>query len=167
MYNLHAGDCEHCLRKYKYSLWHSGFGESSYAYCDTCGTVAVCSYRRFFPAMQPPTSAHFQVIEQEWEHLLAPCACGGAFRSNAAPRCVFCRHELSADYATGHIERNSRSTNRQWRWQRNWTGLYCIALEEPNQPGTLRLVSNPFARPWETPKKKSLIRWPQILSFSR
>ncbi len=167
MLKLHAGECEHCWRKYKYSLWHSGFGENSYAYCDTCGMLAVCSYARFFPATQPPTSAHFQVIDPDWEHLLAPCACGGTFRSNAAPRCVFCHHELSADYATGHIEQNARISSKKWRWQRNWTDVYCIALEDPARPGSLRQISNPFARPWETQKKKPFIRWPQILSFSR
>ena len=38
------GDCEHCGRLYRYSLWHSGFGDNSYAYCDDCGMLALLNY---------------------------------------------------------------------------------------------------------------------------
>ncbi len=48
------GDCEHCGRLYRYSLWHSGFGDNSYAYCDDCGMLALLNYsnpsRSWIPA---------------------------------------------------------------------------------------------------------------------
>jgi hypothetical protein len=167
MFKLHAGECEHCSGTYRYSLWHSGFGETSYAYCDTCGQLATCATARFFPAMTPPHSPTYQVIEEEWESLLAPCSCGGSFRQNASPRCVFCQKNLSAEHAAGHIERNSLGASKGWRWQRNWNGIYCIVMEDPKMPGALRQMIDPFARPWEAPKRKPLMRWPQMLSFSR
>ena len=42
---LKKGDCEHCQRSYRYSLWHSGFGDNSYAYCDQCGIRSLCIRR--------------------------------------------------------------------------------------------------------------------------
>ncbi len=167
MNKLYAGDCEHCSRNYRYSLWHSGFGESAYAYCDTCGMLATCSYRRFFPATMPPSSSNYQVIDEAWEPLLASCPCGGSFRANASPRCPHCNQPLSAEHATAHIEKNSRVIGKGWRWQRNWTGIYCMAVEDPVRPGTLRQVLDPFARPWEAPKRSPLMRLTQMLSFSR
>ena len=32
--------------------------------------------------------------------------------------------------ATEWIEANAPGTKKGWRWQKNWTGLYCILVEE-------------------------------------
>jgi hypothetical protein len=34
-----TGHCEHCKKAFGYYLIHNGFNESSYAYCDSCGTT--------------------------------------------------------------------------------------------------------------------------------
>jgi hypothetical protein len=167
MFALHKGDCEHCCRDYRYMLLHAGFGEFSYAYCDSCGTLAAFAYTNRELLSLPPLSAKHEEIDAAWEPFLRPCACGGHFRKGASPRCVYCNSALSADYAAGHIERNSVGAARGWRWQRNWNDLYCLVIEDPNNPGTLRQIADPIIRlssPKEMPVKRS---WAQIFSLSR
>ena len=144
MLNLHTGDCEHCLRSYRYSLWHCGFGENSYAYCDKCGMLALLNYSNPVVAKLPELSVRYQMIDAAWEPFLRRCACGGRFRQGAAPRCPGCRQEFSAEYAGRHIEANSRGADRGWRWQMSWRGLYCMAVEDPAHPGTLHQVIDPY-----------------------
>jgi hypothetical protein len=36
---------------------------------------------------------------------------------------------LSAEVATGYIEKNAPGTSKGWRWQRDWQGTYCIVIE--------------------------------------
>ena len=167
MFALHKGDCEHCLRTFRYTLLHAGFGDFSYAYCDCCGMLATFGYSNSVLVKMPPPSAPHQVIDPEWEPHLDPCSCGGHFRSGSAPRCVLCNGALSADHAAAHIERNAIGAGRGWRWQRNWTDVYCVALEDPRDPGSLRQVEDPFLehRPRQDKPRKGF--WSQILSFGR
>jgi hypothetical protein len=167
MFTLHKGDCEHCSRTFHYTLLHAGFGDYSYAYCDSCGMLATFNYSNGFLVTMPPVKVPHQVIDRAWEPFLAPCECGGHFRANAAPRCVFCNAPLSPQHAAAHIERNSKGAGRGWKWQGNWTDLYCLAMEDPRAPGTLRQINDPFLerRSSEAKPRKGL--WSQILSFSR
>lgn len=167
MFTLHKGDCEHCGRIYHYMLLHAGFGDYSYAYCDTCGALATFSYSSSFLLKMPPISVPHQVIDAEWEPFIRPCACGGHFRKAAAPRCVYCKAVLSPDHAADHIERNSIGAGRGWRWQRNWLDLYCMATEDLANPGTLRQVVDPFLQHKVHEEKPSKGRWSQLFSFSR
>jgi hypothetical protein len=144
MFSLLKGDCEHCGQMYRYSLLHSGFGDCSYAYCDACGTLATLNNSSSFLLSMPRAVSPHQVIDSAWEQYLRSCDCGGTFRRGASPRCVVCTQPLSAVYATGHIEHNFVSGVRNWRWQRNWTDTYCIEIEDPTRPGSLRHVSDPF-----------------------
>ena len=167
MYKLHKGDCERCCRIYHYTLLHAGFGDYSYAYCDGCGMLATLTHSSSFLLTMPPLSNQHQVIDAAWEPFLQPCECGGHFRSDASPRCVFCKEPLSAVYAAHHIERNSVGAGRGWRWQKNWTDVYCLAFEDPENPGSLRQINDPFAdrtSPQEKPAKKS---WIDIFSLTR
>ncbi len=72
-------------------------------------------------------------IQQEicaaMEPFLKPCECNGAFRRGSSPRCLHCKQPISADPAP-YIETNAPGTAKGWRWQRNWTGLYCIVIED-------------------------------------
>ena len=88
---LNKGDCDTCGQTYHYSLWHAGFGESSYAYCEDCGMLATFNYANPVLSTLPPLSALNQEIDAEWEPLLHPCTCGGSFRKGASPRCPYCR----------------------------------------------------------------------------
>ena len=164
MFALHKGDCEHCLRTFRYTLLHAAFGDFSYAYCDRCGMLATFSYSNSFLVKVPPPSAPHQVIDPAWEPFLNQCACGGNFRSGASPRCVFCSGALSADHAAAHIERNAIGAGRGWRWQRNWTDLYCIALEDPKDPGNLRQIEDPFLEQKRAEKPRKGL-WSRIFSF--
>jgi hypothetical protein len=38
-----TGTCNACARPFRYSLLHSGFADSAYAYCDKCGMTAFVS----------------------------------------------------------------------------------------------------------------------------
>lgn len=167
MFALHKGDCEHCLRTFRYTLLHAGFGDFSYAYCDACGMLATFSYSSSFLVKLPPSSETHQVIDSAWEPFIEPCACGGAFRSGAAPRCVHCTAPLSPQHAAAHIERNAIGAGRGWHWQGNWTDTYCIALEDPRDPGTLRQLEDPFLERRSRTGKPQKGIWSQIFSFAK
>jgi hypothetical protein len=76
-----------------------------------------------------------QVIAETVEPFLKPCEGGGKFKKDASPRCPNCRSTLSAIKATGYIEENALGTQKGWRWQQNWEGIYCLIIED-------RVVSN-------------------------
>jgi hypothetical protein len=72
----------------------------------------------------------FQAITPEIEPFLQNCSCGGKFRSGTSPRCPHCHCSLSATEATAYIEEaHAPAAKNGWRWQQNWTGLYCIIIE--------------------------------------
>jgi len=163
---LKRGDCEHCSRNYRYSLWHSGFGDTSYAYCDECGMLALVNYSNPEIAGFPPLKNQYAEIEEAWEPFLKPCPCGGHFRKGQSPRCPFCNEKLSPTHAAGHIEAQAQVGNRGWRWQNDWKGVYCMAIDDPQNPGALLQVSDPFTAPAaEKPKAKS--RWSSMFSLHR
>jgi hypothetical protein len=161
---LKKGDCEHCHREYRYSLWHSGFGDNSYAYCEECGMLATLSYSNQQVSEFPTLSAHCQEIDESWEPLLRHCACGGRFRKGATPRCPHCFQPLSAIYATEHMERQAMGAKKGWRWQGDWSGVYCIAIEDPLEPGSLRQMIDPVIEPEKVEGKSRLSL---LFSFGR
>jgi hypothetical protein len=61
------GDCEHCEQFYRYSLWHSGFGDNSYAYCDECGMLGILNYSNPQVAGFPRLSQEYAEIDASWE----------------------------------------------------------------------------------------------------
>jgi hypothetical protein len=125
------------------------------------GTV---SYSHPQVAGFPPLSAQYGEIDESWEPLLRHCACGGRFRKGAAPRCPWCQEILSPVHAAQHIEAQASGAPRGWHWQRNWTGVYCMAIEDPHEPGTLLQAVDPVAIA-EAPKVKN--RWSLLFSFGR
>lgn len=167
MFALHKGDCEHCARTYRYTLLHAGFGDFSYAYCDSCGTLATFNYSNSFLVNMPRISAPHQVIDPEWEPYLDSCACGGHFRASASPRCVFCNSILSPEHAAHHIERNTVGAGRGWRWQGNWSDIYCIALEDPKDPGSLRQGEDRFLEQKSRAGRPHKGVWSLILNYGR
>jgi hypothetical protein len=154
MNTLKKGDCEHCGRFYRYSLWNSGFGNNSYAYCDQCGLLAIVSDSNSLVEGFPRKPVDNEEIDKSWEPFLRPCACGGRFRKGASPRCPWCNEVLSPTHAADHIE--AHGSGRGWQWQRNWSGLYCMAIEDPARPGSLRQVEDPVGLPEVAKPKK---RW--------
>ena len=163
MVMLKKGDCEHCGRFYRYSLWHSGFGDNSYAYCDECGLLALLNYSNEYVASLPPPADRFGEIEESWEPFLQVCPCGGHFRKGASPRCPSCREKLSPTHAAEHIEAQAMGA-RGWSWQNNWSGLYCMAINDPLNPGSVLQVIDPIAKPERAKAKR---RWPLLFSFGR
>ena len=94
------GICEHCGKVFTYYLVHCGFSDSSYAYCDTCGSTALLSlWSPTYPVNVGtlPKGDPFQEISAEWEQYLRPCGCGGRFKKGATPRCPNCNRQLSPD----------------------------------------------------------------------
>jgi len=129
MREISIGLCEHCRQDFGYYIAHSGFGDCSYAYCDRCGMTAILSmWDRHWPKL----SANYQFqreIGVEMEPHLQPCECGGSFTKGSCPRCPNCHRTLSPDLAATYLEANAPGTKKGWRWQRNWTDLYCIVIE--------------------------------------
>jgi len=147
MNTLQKGDCEHCGRYYRYSLWNSGFGNNSYAYCEQCGLLAILNYSNPLVAGLPQASIENEEIDASWEPFLLPCPCGGQFRKGAAPRCPFCNEKLSATHAAGHIEAQALGSGRGWQWQNSWSGLHCMAIEDAVRPGSLLQIEDPVGQP--------------------
>lgn len=126
MKELHRGSCEHCAHEFRFELVHSGSNETSYAYCDECGLVALLDTRH---QVRPGIPPH-RVIAPEGEPLLSSCRCCGRFKSDAVPRCPECRGPLDAVRATAYIEAAIRPVAAGWKWQGNWHGLYCMIVEK-------------------------------------
>lgn len=121
-----TGICEHCGAEFKIEIFHNGFGDSSYAYCDLCGMTAILSgWNKHWPPGVKCTQAE---MAAEMQPFLKPCACGGRFSKGNSPRCPACKKHLSAERATEYIESQSPGTKKGWRWQRNWSGLYCAVI---------------------------------------
>jgi hypothetical protein len=133
MSNRELGRCEHCHKGFSYQLFHCGFGDCSYSYCEGCGKTAVLNVWGWerpnipkLPAGCPPQ----QEICQNWEPYLNNCDCGGQFKKGASPKCPHCASPLSAELAAKYIEENAAGTSKGWRWQRNWSQTYCIVIED-------------------------------------
>jgi len=141
---VQQGNCEYCQREFNYQLWHAGFSDISYAYCNRCGAIATFSYQTEERSDLPPVVAAYQEINKEFEPLIDSCACGGRFKKGASPRCPHYNLIISAEFAASYIEANAPGTVNGWRWQLNWSGLYCIAIEDASKPGRLRWAVNPY-----------------------
>lgn len=163
---LKKGECEHCNRNYRYSLWHSGFGDTSYAYCGDCGMLALISYTNPHVAGFPPLTNQYGEIEESWEPFLKPCVCGGRFSKGQSPRCPFCKERLSPSHAAEHIEAQALGAGKGWHWQNNWSGVYCMAIDDPYNPGAILQMIDPVIAP-ESQKAKARSRWSLLFSFGR
>ena len=82
------------------------------------------------------------------------------------PRCPFCKEKLSPSHAAEHIEAQAHGAGRGWQWQNNWAGVYCIAIDDPSNPGALLQLIDPILTP-EIEKAKSKSRWSLLFSFGR
>src|SRR5262249_5163152 len=123
-----TGKCEHCTRSFDLDLLHCGFGDCSYAYCDSCGKTALLSgWSKEWPAGVKCTQAE---ICADMEPHLEGCSCGGRFLKGSSPRCPQCKERLSADKATEYIEDQAPGTKKGWRWQRSWSGIYGVIINE-------------------------------------
>ena len=131
----HQGSCDHCGRSFAYHLLHNGFNESCYAYCAACGMTALMD--TLYKDRVAEGLPRHRAITEGGERFLAPCSCGGFFQAGAAPRCPHCRESLSANEAASWIEAAAPGAKQGWRWQRDWTSLYAIVIEN-------RLVANPW-----------------------
>ena len=129
MRNLDSGRCEHCGKQFGYYLIHSGFNDTSYAYCSDCGMTAELSvYSSRMPKL-PQDCDPFREICVELERHIQSCQCGGTFKKGASPRCPHCKQPLSAEAAAAYIEENAVGTKKGWVWQRNWHDTYGIVIE--------------------------------------
>jgi hypothetical protein len=107
-------------------IFHNGFGDSSYAYCGACGKTAILSgWSKLWPSGVKCTQAE---IAPNMETHLQTCTCGGSFSKGNSPRCPSCKQTLSSEKAADYIEPQSPGAKKGWRWQRNWSGLYCAVI---------------------------------------
>lgn len=143
MYSLHKGDCEHCGHEFRYQLTSAVFGRFFYAYCDACGTLATVQPGTVAGAGAPPADKTTYEIPALWEPLLKCCPCGGHFRAGCAPRCIHCNSVLSPQSAATYIQRNFADNRRGWKWPGTWSAEFCMAIEDPRNPGHLRQLDDP------------------------
>ncbi len=131
------GTCEHCQQQFGYWFAHCGFGDCVYAYCDSCGRTAILSlWDKRMPKL--PNCPGQQEMCAAMEQYVKPCECGGGFKRGAGPRCPHCHQVLSAESAPPYIESNAPGTKKGWRWQMNWSGLYCIVIENKRVDNNFR-----------------------------
>ena len=137
--NVNAGICEHCSKQFDYSLYHCGFADCSYAYCDLCGRTAILSMwdSRWPKLLDCP--GHREICSAMESHL-EPCECGGIFRKGAAPRCPNCNQTLSANSAASYIENDAAGAQKGWHWQRSWSGSYCIVIQSKQVDNNFRIA---------------------------
>jgi len=127
------GTCERCRKEFEYWLLHCGFADCVYAYCDSCSNVAVLSlWDKRMPKLRDCPGQ--QEMCSAMEAYVRPCECGGRFKRGSVPRCPHCNESLSAELATSYIEANAPGTKKGWRWQRNWSGVYCIVINHRRAP---------------------------------
>ena len=86
------------------------------------------------------------------------------FRRGAAPRCPDCLEQLSPVHAAKHIATQTTAAAKGWQWQNNWSGVYCMAMDDPNAPGNPRQMIDPILKP---DIAKTRTRWARMLSFGR
>ena len=132
-----TGQCDKCSQPFGYYLIHNGFNVSSYAYCDSCCYLALLD---LYGVPQHIPKLDFGAITPDVEPYLLPCPSRGYFKAGASARCPHCDQPLGAVRAADYIEANARGTASGWRWQRSWTGLYCLIIEE-------RVAHNPWKSP--------------------
>ncbi|MGB6974981.1 MAG: hypothetical protein WBD67_09900 [Terracidiphilus sp.] len=147
MFSLDKGDCEHCGRDFHYQLTNAAFGDFSYAYCDSCGTLATIRYDSLSFADLPPAAELHRQIDKLWEPLLRRCNCGGRFCVGASPRCIHCNSQLSPQFAASYIQSSLPQRRRGWKWSDSWTDEYCLAIEDPRDPGHMRQMDDPVIGP--------------------
>jgi hypothetical protein len=126
MTDLDQGTCEVCAESFEYRLYHCGFSNCAYAYCQSCGRLAILD--EFGPVPSGVGFRSQRPIASTVEPFLILCECGGSFHGNSGPRCLSCNHSLSAMLAASYIESNAPGASAGWRWQRSWDGLYCIDI---------------------------------------
>ena len=124
-------------------LIHNGFNESAYAYCDSCGRVALLELlgQNHTERIQGHGPLEASLVAR-----LPACTCGGRFATDATPRCPGCRTRLDPVSAATYVERDAPGTQAGWRWSRTWSGIesFSVAenpLEHQRAPdGTIRRV---------------------------
>jgi hypothetical protein len=121
------GVCPACQRQFAYMMIHNGFNDSAYAYCDSCGRALLLDL------WTAPEGVGLTCgpIPIDAESRIAPCPCSGRFRSRSSPRCPACHEPLSAEAVTSFVEANAPGTQKGWRWQKSWQGLYCMVVAKP------------------------------------
>ena len=125
--------------------------------------LALFNYSNEYVSALPAPADKFGEIESAWEPYIQACPCGGHFRKGASPRCPSCSEKLSATHAAEHIEAQALGA-RGWKWQNNWSGLYCIAMIDPLNPGSVLQLVDPIEKPDHAKQKR---RWPVLFSFGR
>jgi len=133
-----VGACERCKGTFQIELFHMGFADSSYAYCDTCGIAAILNGW----SKKWPKGVHCiqGEIVTEMEPHLEPCTCGGRFAKGQAPRCPNCKESLSAEKAAYYLEAQAPGAQKGWRWQRSWNAIYCAVIDDRFVPDNFKEV---------------------------
>ena len=81
-----TGTCEHCAKSFGYLLFHCGFGDCSYAYCNKCGMTAILSlWDKRFPKLALPAGWVQQEIPAELEQFFETLRVWRSFQAGCIP----------------------------------------------------------------------------------
>ena len=118
--------CEYCKHEFRFMLIHNGFNDTSYYYCDKCGTTALLDiYDDKYPKKIDKNGN--TIYLKDIESFLLKCECSGTFKEKASPRCPHCNELIDPEKFSIFAEYNAVEN---WCWQKNWTGIYCIIIED-------------------------------------
>ncbi len=121
------GTCESCGLDFEFYLVHNGFNNSAYSYCNACGKTAILDV--LFYQYDQLGIGSGRIAKNKVQYI-ANCECGGKFQFESKPRCPHCLEEISAEAASKYINRKSDDPRGEWNWQQDWSGIYCILIEQ-------------------------------------
>lgn len=126
--------CEPCTARSRARIFHSGFSNVEYLYCNSCCCTAILDFfsersailrdlaTRGWWSWRASTTSCSQI-----EGTLDDCGCGGRFTFEAEPRCPVCQHVL--DLASVKRQLDAESWWRSDAWRPREDG-YFLVLEE-------------------------------------
>lgn len=91
--------CSNTIRLEQMHIYHAGFSNLGFLYCDTCPNILEFStYNRNYVAIvggkHPWTLVHKD--KKKVEDHLRQCSCGGKFKFDLKPRCPYCKSNLES-----------------------------------------------------------------------
>jgi uncharacterized C2H2 Zn-finger protein len=97
--NITCPTCENVIRLKQKQIYHAGFSNLGFLYCDTCTNILEFStYNKHYVAIvgekHPWTLS--QKDKRKVETHLKQCSCGGRFRFDLQPKCPYCGGSLES-----------------------------------------------------------------------
>lgn len=94
-----CASCKAVIEIKQNQLYHAGFSNLGFLYCDTCSNIFEFSaFNKHYVNIvgdKHPWTLNLKE-KRRIESNLRPCTCGGRFRFDLKPRCPYCRERLDS-----------------------------------------------------------------------